>query len=357
MILVTFAGGLTLCVGGLIGRSVAAQATPRQSQAASGKDIPIDDLQRAVKLDTYKLVADSGAARGENIYFYKCWMCHNKYTQSAPYLKDLYKRPNLMLGKPVNDDTVTEQIKAGGPGMPTFGTTLSGSEISDLVTYIKEGKCCVEGENPLPNPWYHAATQKWLVQSELSGGACGVVRIASRDSAEGVGVQLIAPNGVRTTVYTNEEGKYEFPKMQAGVYTLRIPTPLIFKPYRRVSVEIDPPPKLDDIVLERVSDTDDLPPSPEIDSQMSGAECLWNRPGTGQEKATFQKVCSSCHAWQQVFRNRYDERSWGLIVDRMVHYYSDALAVHIQGKPAPDRATDQDVASIVKWLAKVRGPE
>jgi virginiamycin B lyase len=357
ILLATFASGLVLCVVSLLGRSVGARATPQQSQPATGNDNLPDDLQRSLRLDAYTLVADSGAARGENIYFYKCWMCHNKYTQSAPYLKDLYKRPNLMLGKPVNDDTVAEQIKAGGPGMPAFGTTLSGSEISDLVTYIKEGKCCVEGENPLPNPWYHAATQKWLVQSELSGGAWGVVRIASGDSAEGVGVQLIAPNGVRTTVYTNEEGKYEFPKMQAGVYTLRIPTPLIFKPYRRDSVEIDRAPKLDDIVLERVSKTDDLPPTPGIESQMSGAELLWNLPGTGQEKATFQKVCSSCHAWQQVFRNRYDERSWGLIVDRMVHYYSDALAVHIQGKPAPDRATDEDVASIVKWLAKVRGPE
>jgi virginiamycin B lyase len=357
MVLVTFASGLFFFIGALIGRSAQGQATSGQSRAAAGKDIPSDDLQRSIKLDTYKLVADSGAARGENIYFYKCWMCHNKYTQSAPYLQDLYKRPNLMLGKPVNDETVTEQIKAGGPGMPAFATTLSSSEIADLRTYIKEGKCCTEGENPPPNPWYHAATQKWSVQSELSGGAQGVVRIASGDSPEGVGVQLIAPSGVRTTVYTNEEGKYEFPKMQAGVFTLRIPTPLIFKPYRRDAVEIDGAPKLDDIVLERVSKTDDLPPTPEIESQMSGAELLWNLPGTGEEKATFQKVCSSCHAWQQIFRNRYDERSWGLIVDRMVHYYSDALAVHIQGKPAPDRATDEDVTTIVKWLAKVRGPE
>jgi virginiamycin B lyase len=355
MILGACAGGLVLCVGALIDWSVAAQA--QQSQAASIKDIPTDDLQRSVKLDTYKLVADSGAPRGENIYFYKCWMCHNKYTQSAPYLKDLFKRPNLMLGKPVNDETVTEQIKAGGPGMPAFGTTLSDSDIADLKTYIKEGKCCVEGENPPPNPWYRAATQKWSVQSDLSGGARGVVRIASGDSPEGVGVQLIAPNGVRTTVYTNEEGKYEFPKMQAGVYTLRIPTPLIFKPYQRDSVEIDGAPKLDNIVLERVSKTDDLPPTPEIESQMSSAELLWNLPGTGQEKATFQRWCASCHEWQQVFRNRYDERSWGLIVDRMIHYNGDALAVRIQGKPTFDRASDEDVNIIVKWLAKVRGPE
>jgi streptogramin lyase/cytochrome c5 len=350
MILVTVAAGLFLSLGGLIGRSVAARGTP---PAPSGKDNPTDDLQRSIRLDTYTLDAESGPARGENIYFYKCWMCHNKYAESAPYLKELYKRPNLMTGEPVNDETVAEQIKKGSPGMPSFGTTLSDADIADLRTYIKEGKCCVEGENPPANPWYRAETHKWPVQSELSGGATGSVRVASGDSPEGVGVQLIAPNGVRTTVYTNGEGRYEFPKMQAGVYTLRIPTPLVFKPYRRDSVEIDGPTKLDEIVLERVSQTDDLPPTPEIESQLSGAELLWNLPGTGVEKATFQRACSPCHEWQQVLRNRYDERSWGLIVDRMMHYSGTALAIRLKNTPNPD----EDYNTIVKWLAKIRGPE
>src|SRR5260370_1164274 len=93
-------------------------------------------------------------------------------------------------------------------------------------------------------------------QSGLSGGARGMVRVASGDAAEGIGVQLVATNGVRTTVYTNEEGRYEFPKMQAGAYTFRIPTPRELKPYRVDSVQIDGATKLDDIVLERVSGSD-----------------------------------------------------------------------------------------------------
>jgi len=121
-------------------------------------------------------------------------------------------------------------------------------------------------------------------------------------------------------VYTNEDGHYEFPKMQAGAYTLRIPTPREFQPYRIDSVQIDGAAKLDDIVLERVSASDGLPATPEMETQLSGAELLWNVPGTGEEKAIFQKNCSACHSWQQVFRNRYDERSWNLIVDRMTHY-------------------------------------
>jgi virginiamycin B lyase len=358
-VLAALAIGITLAVAGSIVRSAAAR-TPRAAGVASSKVIATDDLQRSLRLDTYKLVADSGSARGENIYFYKCWMCHNKYAESAPYLKDLYRRPNLMTGKPVNDETVTEQIKNGGPGMPAFGTTLSDLDIADLRTYFREGKCCVEGENPPANPWYRAESHKWPVQSDLSGGATGAVRISSGDTPEGIGVQLIAPNGVRTTVYTNQEGRYEFPKMQAGVYTLRIPTPLLFKPYQRDSVEIDRATKLDDIVLDRVSDTDALPPTPEIESQLSSAELLWNLPGSVQEKATFQKNCSSCHSWQQVFRNRYDERSWGLIVDRMTRYSGTSLVVRIKGTAGASRADatpDEDYNIIVKWLARVRGPK
>src|SRR5579863_960321 len=234
-----------LLVAGATARLGMAKTAPKAPKAAAAApDISSDDLQRSRRLDTYTILADSGAARGENIYFYKCWMCHNQYTKSAPLLKDLFQRDTLSSGDPVNDDNVTAKIKEGGPGMPAFRTSLSDADIADLRAYFHSGKCCVEGENPPANPWYRAETQKWPVQSGLAGGATGIVRIASGDSPEGVGVQLIAPNGVRTTVYTNADGKYEFPKMQAGSYTLRIPTPVPLKPYRRDSVSINGAAKL-----------------------------------------------------------------------------------------------------------------
>src|ERR1041385_1790264 len=51
-----------------------------------------DDLQRSFQLDNYTVVAENGPGRGEVIYFYKCWMCHNKYAKGGPYLQDLYKQ-------------------------------------------------------------------------------------------------------------------------------------------------------------------------------------------------------------------------------------------------------------------------
>src|SRR5579863_7020202 len=97
-----------------------AKAAPKPPKPAASPDVSADDLQRSRRLDTYTILADSGASRGENIYFYKCWMCHNQYTKTAPLLKNLFQRENLTSGDPVNDDNVTSKIKEGGPGMPSF---------------------------------------------------------------------------------------------------------------------------------------------------------------------------------------------------------------------------------------------
>ena len=46
---------------------------------------------------------------------------------------------------------------------------------------------------------------------------------ARGEPIEGIMVQLIAgKNAVRTTVYSNADGKYEFPALDAGTYTLRV---------------------------------------------------------------------------------------------------------------------------------------
>jgi streptogramin lyase/mono/diheme cytochrome c family protein len=315
-----------------------------------------DDLQRSYRTDHYLEVAESGADRGENIYWHKCWACHNKYQQAAPTLEGLFQQPALITGVPVNEENVAAHIKKGGPGMPSFGTTLSNSDVADVVSYLHSAKCCVEGERLPANPWYRSETNKWTVPSGLSGGATGTVRVASGDSPEGVMVQLIAPNGVRTTVYTNEEGKYEFPKMQAGSYILRIANPLEFKPYRRDSVHIDGPAKLEDIVLERIIKTRSLPATPEVEAQLSGEEILWNLPGTVEEKEALHNTCAlGCHSFQQIFKNRYDERSWGVLVARMLHRGGGPL-INDPLEPVSDSALATD-RMLTKWLAKVRGPD
>jgi streptogramin lyase/mono/diheme cytochrome c family protein len=354
-------GTIALCLSVSFGiSSVARSASAGDSSGKTADALTPssyrDDLQRSYRTDHYLEVADNGADRGENIYWHKCWACHNKYQQAAPTLEGLFNQPALITGVPVTEANVAAHIKKGGPGMPSFGTTLTDADVADVVTYLHSEKCCVEGERLPANPWYRAETNKWTVQSGFSGGATGIVRVASGDSPEGIMVQLIAPNGVRTTVYTNEDGKYEFPKMQSGAYTLRIANPLEFKPYRRDAIQIDGSAKLDDIVLERISKTRALPATPEVEAQLSGEEILWNLPGTVEEKEALHNTCAlGCHSFQQIFKNRYDERSWGVLVARMLHRGGGPL---INDPLEPVSASAQETDRLLtKWLAKVRGPE
>src|SRR5262249_6898509 len=109
-----------------------------------------------------------------------------------------------------------------------------------LISYIKES-CCFDSHNPPPNPQYTSVAQTPPAQTKQSlvGGARGMLSVSTGGAVEGVGVQLIsARSHIRTTVYSNADGKYEFPVLESGDYTLRIPLPREFKPYVRESVKI-----------------------------------------------------------------------------------------------------------------------
>src|SRR5262249_18304326 len=104
-----------------------------------------------------------------------------------------------------------------------------------------------------------------LAQSghKLLGGPRGVVKSSKSDLLEGMMVQLIAhKNAVRTTVYSNAEGRYEFPKLDTGTYTLRIAQPREFRPYVKEKVEIKGANELEEIVLTRITTGELLPNTP-----------------------------------------------------------------------------------------------
>ena len=199
---------------------------------------------------------------------------------------------------------------------------------------------------------------------QLLGGPRGVVRSAAGAPLEGIMVQLIAQqNSIRTTVYSNADGYYEFPKLPAGLYALRIARPLEFRPHQRDSVRIDGATRLEDIVLERVTDSEFLPPTPEIAAQLTGAEWLMNLPGTAQEKRVLIHTCGfTCHSFQQIFRPRFYEAGWRLIVQRMTRGAGSTLVNVSQRTPeTPSRGglpisalEEEDI--LAKWLARIRGP-
>src|SRR6476660_6544131 len=118
---------------------------------------------------------------------------------------------------------------------------------------------------------------------KLLGGPNGVVKSSKGDLLEGMMVQLIAQkNAVRTTVYSNADGRYEFPKLEPGTYTLRIARPREFHPFVREKLDISGPDELADITLTRVTNAALLPALPEIAAQMTGSEWLLSLSGTGE---------------------------------------------------------------------------
>ena len=194
----------------------------------------------------------------------------------------------------------------------------------------------------------------------LLGGPHGIVRTSKGYPIEGIMVQLISrKTSIRTTVYTNPLGQYEFPKLETGMYTLRIPRPLEFRPYQNDSVHVEGANELEKIVLERMTDSQFLPPTPEIITQLTDAEWLYNLPGTGQEKKVFSNACGSgCHSWMNPFRARFDEAGWRLILHRMRDYTGRIMVEPRRGRGDAGEPQDnsEEKEILAKWLTKVRGP-
>jgi streptogramin lyase/mono/diheme cytochrome c family protein len=336
-------------------------------------------LQRSEDIYNYATIAPEGSGRGLDLYYHKCWKCHNDYAIAAgtpaPTLNNLFDRPILTSGKPLNAETVAAVIRDGGPLMPAYKFELSDQDVSDLVSYLRDDNCCYLGEEPPANPRYRARpAQPAQVAGprSLGGGARGAVRLADGDPLEGIAVQLVAEsNAVRTTVYSDFEGAFAFPRLPRGTYTLRIARPLEFRPFQLDAVRIDGATRLDPIVLQRVAAiqgleyTELLPPTRSIAAQLTGSEWLMNLPGTGEEKRVFSNACGfACHSYQQIFRNRFDEQGWRQIVERMTRYAGSPLIVPFnQGERRAGgsrrlityREEAEDI--IIGWLARVRGPD
>ena len=149
------AAALAAC---LIAPPVAAQeAAPNAKPETKPEARPVekDYYQRSLETYEFRKAARSGPERGREIFYYKCWFCHNEYTKNAPQLTGLYGRGTLLSGLPVNDTTVKDRIRNGGAGMAAYKYTLSEADLDDLVSFVRD-KCCWDSDAPPPNPRYQA---------------------------------------------------------------------------------------------------------------------------------------------------------------------------------------------------------
>jgi len=143
----------------LAAHGIASEAGAQQASAPGGgtpSSAPIrDPYQRSLETYEFKKAAASGPERGREIFYYKCWFCHNEYTKNAPQLTGLFQRETLLSGLPVTNDTVKDRIRNGGAGMAAYKYTLSEADLDDLVSFVRD-ECCWNSDAPPANPRYHA---------------------------------------------------------------------------------------------------------------------------------------------------------------------------------------------------------
>ena len=62
-------------------------ARPALPQTTTSLSPSYDPSLRALQYYRYKRLAESGPERGRELYYFKCWQCHNEFQKTAPQLK------------------------------------------------------------------------------------------------------------------------------------------------------------------------------------------------------------------------------------------------------------------------------
>ena len=154
-----------LVAGILIGRRSPSDVADTAAPAEAAKQEPLalavapapnrDPYQRSIHIYEFKKAADSGADRGREIFYYKCWFCHNEFADGAPKLAGVFNRGKLLSGRAANEDGIKDEIRNGGAGMAAYKYTLTEVDLNDLVSYLRDG-CCWNSDSPPPNPRFTA---------------------------------------------------------------------------------------------------------------------------------------------------------------------------------------------------------
>jgi len=78
-------------------------------------------------------------AHGRRVFNLYCAVCHRPYSSSplkGPGLKGLYRKNYLPSGLTSTDEHVEDVITRGRKMMPAVGTSLTQSQIQDVVAYL-----------------------------------------------------------------------------------------------------------------------------------------------------------------------------------------------------------------------------
>ncbi len=180
-----------------------------------------------------------------------------------------------------------------------------------------------------------------------AGQMHGTVTAATGDAMEGVIISARAAGQTFTTsVYSDRSGRYAFPELAAGRYTLRAQA----VGFEAATADFDLP---GDARAERKLT---MRPTADFAPQLDGISWLAALPEATPEdlrmKHVFQSNCTGCHQPSFVLQNRFDERGWGIIIDLMARGVPPGPRLPTEGPSATMLQYRDELAA---YLARVRG--
>ena len=192
-----------------------------------------------------------------------------------------------------------------------------------------------------------------------SSGAPGVIQgnIKSADGGpmEGVVVSARASGkSFTTSVFTDRQGNYTFPSLDAGQY--RLWAQAVGFDAARSEFALAGTGVNRSLTMAPIKDVG------RIVKQMSGVEFLRSLPqSTAADRRmvhAYKNNCTGCHTASHGLGNRWDARGWGVLVDLMTVFPSTGEPVPAM-RPTPDRMGSPMIAAyrneLAEYLGRARG--
>lgn len=190
----------------------------------------------------------------------------------------------------------------------------------------------------------------WVASPSLAGAPAGGVdsitgTIKSSDgiAMEGVTVTAQAAGAsFRVSVFSNADGDYHFPELNAGDYKVWAQSVGYLKAQNAVKV----------VAGKSQEQNFEMSPTKDYSVQLSGDAWIESLPDDTPEDARLKHIvhnsCTTCHTGNYLLNRRFDEEGWKIAIDAMIN---------IMTRPgANNRALMQAYRDeIAEYLGRVRG--
>ena len=356
----------------LVTAFVSSVADAQQATSADTPDVPADveewmrtawgmEPQVLGVTDTHFLSSLNASERqGAFLFKQRCNTCHYSTMSTtrgarAGLVSAASYGPTLSKRNVEGEDrerAVRLLISEGSATMPAFKYALGPEQIDSIIGYLKR----VETLRPpvvdrlvdveLPSvaeavPFGQTAQALWGTITSTSGETLEGVTVSARSLGR----------NVTTSVFTDSDGEYYFPPLEAGRRYKVWAQAQAFEAGRA------------DVALSQTGARRDFTLAPEEDFhiQLTGSQWYAALPdGTREDrrmKEVFRAACMGCHPQNFTLISRFDEAGWRNIISVMsrMHPYRYGTPEAAANR-APNPIMVQFGDELAAWLAKVRGP-